>query len=73
MATAFGNIAGEKSSPLLKALTMKPRVVAKTGVLAAMRDKASVVPGFLNKVNVFTDRLMPRSMQRMVFGRVMAG
>ena len=72
-ATAFGDIAGEKSSLLLKALTMKPQVVAKTGVLAAMRDKASVVPGFLNKVNVFTDRLMPRSMQRMVFGRVMAG
>ena len=72
-ATAFGAIAGEKSSFLLKALRMKPQVVAKTAMLAAMRDKASVVPGFLNKVNVFTDRLMPRSMQRMVFGRVMAG
>jgi short-subunit dehydrogenase len=72
-ATAFGTVAGEKSSLLLKALTMKPQDVAKTGLLAAMRDKASVVPGFLNKVNVFTNRLMPRSMQRMVFGRVMAG
>ncbi|MCI0354502.1 MAG: SDR family oxidoreductase [Acidobacteria bacterium] len=72
-ATAFGAIAGEKSSLLLKALTMKPQVVAKTGLLAAMRDKASVVPGFFNKVNVFMDRLMPRSMQRKVFGRVMAG
>jgi len=72
-ATAFAAIAGEKSSLLLKALTMNPQVVAKTGVLAAMRNKASVVPGFLNKVNVFTDRLMPRSMQRKVFGRVMAG
>ena len=72
-ATDFGAIAGEKSSLLLNALTMKPRVVAKTGLLAAMRDKASVVPGFLNKVNVFTDRVMPRSMQRIVFGKVMAG
>jgi short-subunit dehydrogenase len=72
-ATAFGAVAGEQSSLLLKALRMKPQVVAKTAVLAAMRDKASVVPGFLNKMNVFTDRLMPRSMQRMVFGRVMAG
>jgi len=72
-ATAFGAVAGEKSSLLLKALRMKPQVVAKTAVRAAMRDKASVVPGFLNKVNVFTDRLMPRSMQRMVFGKVMAG
>jgi hypothetical protein len=72
-ATSFGAIAGERSSRLLKALRMKPRVVAETGLLAAMRNKASVVPGFLNKVNVFTDRLMPRSMQRKVFGRVMAG
>ena len=72
-ATAFGDIAGEKSSSLLKALTMDPQDVAKTGVLAAMRRKASVVPGFFNKVNVFMDRLMPRSMQRTVFGRVMAG
>lgn len=72
-ATAFGAIAGEKSSLLLKAMIMKPQVVAKTGLLAAMRNKASVVPGFMNKVNVFMDRLMPRSMQRKVFGRVMAG
>lgn len=72
-ATAFGAIAGEKSSLLLKALNMKPQVVAKTGLLAAMRNKASVVPGFMNKVNVFMNRLMPRSMQRKVFGRVMAG
>jgi short-subunit dehydrogenase len=72
-ATAFGAIAGEKSSLLLKALIMKPQVVAKTGLLAAMRGKASVVPGLFNKVNVFMSRLMPRSMQRMVFGKVMAG
>jgi len=72
-AIAFGAIAGEKHSLLLKALSMKPQVVAKTGLLAAMRGKASVVPGFLNKVNVFMDRLMPRSMQRTVFGKVMAG
>ena len=72
-ATAFGDVAGEKSSFLLKALTMTPQFVAKAAVFAAMRDQASVVPGFLNKVNVFMDRLMPRAMQRMVFGRVMAG
>jgi short-subunit dehydrogenase len=73
VATAFGAIAGERSSFLLEAMTMKPEVVAKTGVLAVMRGKASVIPGFMNKLNVFSDRLMPRSMQRMVFGKVMAG
>ena len=72
-ATAFGSVAGEKSSLLLKTMIMKPQIVAKTGVLASMRNKASVVPGFMNKVNVFMNRLMPRSMQRKVFGRVMAG
>ena len=72
-ATAFGAIAGERSSFLLEAMTMKPDVVAKTGVQAMLRGKASVIPGFMNKLNVFSDRLMPRSMQRMVFGKVMAG
>lgn len=72
-ATAFGAVAGQQSSFLLEAMTMEPKVVARTGVLAAMRRKASVVPGFMNKMNVFSDRLMPRSMQRRVFGRVMAG
>ena len=35
--------------------------------------RATVVPGFLNKAAVFLDRLMPRPMQRMILGKVMAG
>lgn len=72
-ATAFGDIAGQKSSLLLKIMTMKPRAVARAGVLTMLRDKASVVPGLFNKTTVFLDRLMPRSMQRMVLGKIMAG
>lgn len=31
-----------------------------------------MVPGFFHKMTVFLDRLMPRAMQRMIFGRVVA-
>lgn len=72
-ATAFSEIAGQQSSLLLKIMKMNPRAVAKAGVLAMFRGKASVVPGLFNKATVFLDRLMPRSMQRMVLGKVMAG
>jgi hypothetical protein len=34
---------------------------------------ATVVPGILNKATVFFDRLMPRPMQRMIVGKVIAG
>ena len=71
-ATAFGDVAGQKSSALRKILSMQPRSVAEAGVLTMLDGKASVVPGFLNKAVVFFDRLMPRSMQRNVLERVMA-
>ncbi len=72
-ATSFGEVAGQKLSPLLKMLLMKPRPVAKAGVLALLARRATVVPGFFNKATVFLDRFMPRSMQRMVLGKIVAG
>ena len=72
-ATSFGEVAGQKISPLLKLTMVKPEFVAKAGVLAMLGRRATVVPGFLNKATVFLDRLMPRAMQRMVVGRVVAG
>ncbi len=72
-ATSFGDIAGQRSSLLLKIMTMKPRAVAKAGLLAMLRPKASRVPGFFNSTMVLLDRLMPRWMQRMILGKVMAG
>jgi short-subunit dehydrogenase len=72
-ATSFGEIAGQKLSPLLRILTMKPRSVATSGVLALFKRRATVIPGFLNKTTVFLDRLMPRAMQRIVLGRIVAG
>jgi short-subunit dehydrogenase len=72
-ATSFGEVAGQKLSLLLKILIMKPQPVAQAGVLAMLRRRATVVPGFFNKATVFLDRLMPRSMQRVVLGKVVGG
>jgi len=72
-ATSFAEVAGAKSSPLLKMMTMDPQTVAEAGVHAMLAGRATLVPGFLNKAIVFLDRLMPRPMQRTIFGKVTAG
>ena len=72
-ATSFGEVAGARSSPILKMMTMEPRTVAETGVHAMLAGRATVVPGVLNKVIVFLDRLMPRPIQRTIFRKVTAG
>ena len=71
--TSFGEVAGQKFSPLVRLMTIEPRRVAMAGVEAMFRRRATVVPGFLNKATVFFDRLMPRPMQRMIVGKVIAG
>ena len=72
-ATSFSEVAGARSSPLLKMMTMDPQTVAQAGVQAMLAGRATVVPGVLNKTIVFLDRLMPRPMQRTIFGKVTAG
>jgi short-subunit dehydrogenase len=54
-------------------MIMKPQPVARAGVLAMLGGRATVVPGFFNKVTVFLDRLMPRRIQRIILGKVVAG
>jgi uncharacterized protein len=71
--TSFGEVAGQKLSPLVRLMTVEPHRVAMAGVEAMLRRRATVVPGFLNKATVFFDRLMPRPMQRMIVGKVIAG
>ena len=72
-ATSFGEVAGAKTSPLLNMMTMDPQTVAEAGIRAMLARDATMVPGFWNKTIVFLDRLMPRPMQRAVFGKVTAG
>src|SRR5215472_5193241 len=72
-ATSFGEVAGAKTSPLLNMMTMDPQTVAEAGIRAMLARDATMVPGVWNKTIVFLNRLMPRAMQRAVFGKVTAG
>jgi len=72
-ATSFAEVAGAKNSPILNMMTIDPQTVAEAGVRAMLARQATMVPGFVNKAIVFLDRLMPRPMQRAIFGKVTAG
>lgn len=68
--TGFDAAASAPVSPVLRFLTMKARPTAETGLRALWKGKASVLPGFLNNIIVFSNRLTPRSMQRAVMKNV---
>ena len=68
--TGFDAAADAPVSPMLRLLTMKPRPVAESGLRALGRGKASVIPGFLNNLVAFSNRLTPRSMQRATMKRI---
>jgi uncharacterized protein len=72
-ATSFGQVAGQKDTAALRLLMMEPRPVARTGILATLRRRASVVAGILNKLVVFVFRFTPRRIQRGIMQRVMSG
>ena len=71
-ATSFGAVAGQNETPVLRLLMMQPGPVARGGILGMLGRRSSVVPGILNKLIVFWNRLTPRSMQRAVMQRVLA-
>jgi len=68
--TGFDAAADAPVSPMLRLLTMKPRPVVESGLRALGRGKASVIPGFLNNIIAFSNRLTPRAMQRASMKRV---
>lgn len=70
-ATGFDAAAGATASALLRPLTMQPRPVAASGIRALLQGKAMVVAGLANKIAAFSNRLMPRSMQRATMKRIM--
>lgn len=69
--TGFDAAAGAPVSPMLRLLTMKPRPVAEIGLRALSQGRASVMPGFMNKLVAFSNRLTPRSMQRASMKRIL--
>jgi hypothetical protein len=70
--TGFDATAGAYISPMLRRLTMEPRPVVEAGLRALSQKKASIIPGFMNNVVAFTNRLTSRSMQRASMKKVMA-
>ncbi|ESZ74105.1 SDR family oxidoreductase [Mesorhizobium sp. L103C105A0] len=68
--TGFDAAAGAPVSPILRLLTMKPRPVAESGLRALGQGKAIVIPGLLNKIVAFSNRLTPRSIQRASMERI---
>jgi uncharacterized protein len=59
-ATSFGKVAGQRNTGALNMLMMEPRPVARTGILAMLDHRSSVVAGILNKLVVFVFRFAPR-------------
>src|SRR5262249_47207487 len=47
--TAFGEIAGQRISPLVRLMITKPHAIAEAGIAAMLARRASITPGFLNK------------------------
>ena len=66
METGFDAAAAAPMSPLLLLMTSKPRPVDDSGLRALSSGRASVIPGVLNKLSAFSNRLTPRSMQRAI-------
>jgi short-subunit dehydrogenase len=52
---------------------MEPDQVARVGISAMLSRRASVIAGSLNKIVAFSNRFIPRQMQRMVMQKAMSG
>lgn len=72
-ATAFGDVASQRDTGPLRRLMMQSRPVARIGIRAMLRRRASVVAGLWNNVIVFGNRFTPRRVQRLIMRRVFSG
>lgn len=70
-ATEFLAVSGQKATLYQRLVMMKSLPVARLGVKAMLKNKASVVPGFINKISVLSLRLLPRPMQARLAGSLM--
>lgn len=65
-ATSFLEVAGQRPTLYQRLVMMRSPVVARIGLNALRRRRASIVPGLLNAITAWTNRLVPRVMQRRV-------
>lgn len=63
-ATSFLAVAGQEATPYHRLLMMRSDEVVRAGLKALRRGRASVIPGFLNALTMWLNRLVPRSTQR---------
>jgi uncharacterized protein len=57
--TSFGHVSGQKDTAVIRMLMMAPKPVARTGIVAMLRHRSSVIAGVMNKLIVFSFRFTP--------------
>ncbi len=70
-ATGFLAVSGQKATFYQRMAMMQSRPVARIGLAALKAGRASIVPGWLNAVTAWSNRLMPRLVQRKVAHQLM--
>ncbi len=70
--TEFQDRASMELSGAMRHTMMESLPVARAGIDAMLRGKRLVVPGFMNKVNTFAPRFLPRALMPKLVGMVQA-
>lgn len=70
-ATGFLAASGQQGTLYQRMVMMQSRPVARIGLAALRAGRASVVPGWMNAITAWSNRLMPRFMQRKVAYQLM--
>lgn len=70
-ATGFLEAAGQRATWYQRRMMMQSGPVAAIGLRALERGRASIVPGWLNALTAWSNRLMPRLVQRRVAWQLM--
>lgn len=65
-ATRFLDVSGQKPTLYQRMVMMPSRPVARIGLAALYSGRASIVPGWLNALTAWSNRFMPRMVQRRV-------
>lgn len=70
-ATEFFDVAGQSATFYHRMVMMESHVVARIGIEAMLRQRASIVPGFINTVSTMLVGLFPRSWSARIAGLLM--
>ncbi len=65
-ATEFLRVAGQRPTAYQRLAMMESRPVAEVGVKAMLNGTPSIVPGFFNKIMIWSSKLLPRVIQTRV-------